>query len=169
MNQEENQELRMETVWELADLERDRDKEVNKLKRRLCQPISRHNYNEVENSYSWVKELHSAFYAKVEDWTELLEEDENGDPIYPERGMPESRYAPDNKDLKRKTTILEEILDHTADALIEFMVSLPAPLQVLLAEEASLPFLKNLDVIKKHLLLNIRRDRGPGGWLGPWH
>ena len=141
----------METVRELADLERERDKEVNKLKRRICQPISLHNYNELENIYSRVKRLHSAFYAKVEDCTELLKEDDNGDPIYPERGMPESRYVPDNEDLKRKTTILEEILDHTADALIEFMVSLPAPLQVLLAEEASLPFLKNLDVIKNHI------------------
>ena len=141
MNQEVNQELRMDKIQKLADLERDRDKEVNKLKRRLCQPISRHNYNEVENSYSRVKELHSAFYAKVEDWTELLEEDENGDPIYPERGMPESRYAPNNEDLKRKTTTMEEILDYTADALIEFMISLPAPLQA----ELELGSHKNLE------------------------
>ena len=65
--------------------------------------------------------------------------------------MPESRYAPDNEDLNRKTTIMEEVLTLTRDALVQFMISLPAPDQVFLAQEASLPFLKDLDVIKNHI------------------
>ena len=53
--------------------------------------------------------------------------------------MSESRYAPDNEDLTRKTTVMEEVLNLTRDILIQFMGLLPAPNQVLLAQEARLP------------------------------
>ena len=71
-------------IQELADLEHDRKKEVNKLKRRAGQTISLFNYNQLENIYTHVRELHSAFNAKVDDRTELLDVDEEGDPIHPE-------------------------------------------------------------------------------------
>ena len=139
MDQERTEELRFQSVQELGDLEREHDKEVNKLKRRCRQNINLFNFNELENIYIHIRDIHSRFNAKIDDWTELLDENEEGEPIYPERGMSESRYAPDNEDLNRKTTIMEEVLTLTGDALIEFMVSLPAPEQVLLAEEASSP------------------------------
>ena len=140
----------METIQELADLQRERDKEVTKLKRRIRQTITLFNFNELENIYIHIRDISSRFNAKIDDWTELLDENEEGEPIYPERGMPETRYTPGNEDLNRKTNVMKEVLTLTRDALIKFMVSLPAPKQLLLAEEASLPFLKNIDIIKKH-------------------
>ena len=72
MNQEEIQELRMESIQELGDLERDRDKEVNKLRRKCCQTITLFNFNELENIYIHVRDIHSRFNAKIYYWTELL-------------------------------------------------------------------------------------------------
>ena len=83
MNQEETQELRMETLQELADLERERDKEVNKLKRRCRQNIDLYNFHELENIYTHIRDKHSRFNTKIDDWTELLDENEEGEPIYP--------------------------------------------------------------------------------------
>ena len=156
IDQEQTQELRFKYVKKLGDLEREHDKEVNKLRRRCHQTIT--NFNELENIYIHIRDIHSRFNAKIDDWTELLDKNEEGKPIYPERGMPESRYAPDNEDINRKTTIMEEVLTLTRDALIEFMVSLPAPEQVLLAQEASLPFLKDLEVIKNHIAAKATGD-----------
>ena len=62
--------------------------------------------------------------------------------------MPKSRYNPDNQDLARKTSQLEEILTSTRDALANFVISLPAHEQIYIVQEAILPFLKNLDAIK---------------------
>ena len=61
--------------------------------------------------------------------------------------MSESRYNPDNEDLARKTSQLEEVLISARDVLLQFVVSLPAPKQVLMAQAAILPFLKNIDVL----------------------
>ena len=71
--------------------------------------------------------------------------------MFPERGAPESRYSPNNEDLSRKTSQMEEILNTTRDLLINFIVSLPAPEQILVSQEDKLTFLKNLEVLKSHL------------------
>ena len=47
--------------------------------------------------------------------------------------MPESCYNPDNEDLARKTSQLEEVIIYARDALLQFVVSLPAPEQALVA------------------------------------
>ena len=52
--------------------------------------------------------------------------------------MLESRYARDNKDLTRKSTVMEEFLN--------------------LTQEARLPFLKCLDVNKNHIATNPAGD-----------
>ena len=65
--------------------------------------------------------------------------------------MPESRCNPNNKDLARKISEMEEVINATRDVLINIMISLLAPKQVLLSQEAILIFLKNDDVIKSHL------------------
>ena len=99
MDQECIQELRMEIIQELADLEQERDKEVNKLRRKSHQTISIYNFSELEDIYICVRDIHSRFNSKIDDWTELLDTYQEGDPVYPERGATESRYSPDNQDL----------------------------------------------------------------------
>jgi len=64
--------------------------------------------------------------------------------------MPESRYNPDNQDLARKTSDLEEILTSARDALANFITSLPAHEQIYIVQEAILPFHKNLEALKAY-------------------
>ena len=45
---------------------------------------------------------------------------------------------------------MEEVLTSTKDLLIKFVVSLPAPEQVKMYQEAQLVFLKNLDILMSH-------------------
>ena len=80
-----------------------------------------------------------------------LDSDKEGDPKYPVRGMPESRYNPGNEDIARKTYLIKEVLTSTRDALVCFIVSLPALEQVYIAQKAVIPFLKNIDTIKAYL------------------
>ena len=83
--------------------------------------------------------------------TEPLKTDNQGDPIYPNRGMPESRYNPESNDLTRKTLLLEEVLTTTQGMLIMFLISLSTCKQIIMSQEAQLVFLKNIDVLKSHL------------------
>ena len=46
-----------------------------------------YNFHELENIYTHIRDTHSRFNTKIDDWTELLDENEEGEPIYPERGM----------------------------------------------------------------------------------
>ena len=148
------EEQRMKIIRELADLERERDKEANKLRRKARQTILRITFSQLEEGYVCVKGLHDRFTSRIDDWIELLETNEDGDPTYPQRGMPKSRYCPDNQDLARKTSQLEEILTSTKDALANFDISLPAHEQIYIVQEAILPFLKNLDAIKAYCARN---------------
>ena len=102
------EEQRMDVIQELADLERERDKEANKLRRRARQTILRINFSQLEEGYARVKEIHNRFTSKREDWIELLGTKEDGEPTYPQRGTPESRYNPDNRDLARKTSYIAD-------------------------------------------------------------
>ena len=74
--------------------------------------------------------------------------------------MPESRYNPDNEDLARKTSQMKEVLISARDVLLQFVVSLPAPEQVLLAQAAILPFLKDLNDIKAHFTGEVIGNAG---------
>ena len=57
----------MEIIRELADLEREKDKQVNKLRRKARQTISRINFSELEEGYICVRNVHSRFISKVDD------------------------------------------------------------------------------------------------------
>ena len=144
------EEQRIEIIREIGDLERERDKEANKLRRRARQTILRINFSQLEEGYARVKEIHDRFTSRIEDWIELLGTNEDGEPTYPQRGMPESRYNPDNQDLARKTSQLEETLTSARDALANFITSLPAHEQIYIVQEAILPFHKNLEAIKAY-------------------
>ena len=71
-------EERMEIIQELEDFERYREKEVNKLKRKVHKTILGTNFNELEYIYICVRNNNSRFNSKVDDWTELLEVDQDG-------------------------------------------------------------------------------------------
>ena len=78
----------MEVIRELADLERERDKQVNKTRRISCQTITWNTFSGLEEEYIRLKDLHSRFPSKVNDWIDLPDAHEKGDPIYLARGMP---------------------------------------------------------------------------------
>lgn len=73
--------------------------------------------------------------------------------------MPESKFNPDSEDLTRKISAMEEVLKLTRDVLIQFMVLLPAPDKILLAQKAQLSFLKILDVITTDIATKATGDR----------
>ena len=81
----------------------------------------------------------------------LLNPDEEGNPENTTRRTPESNYNLDNKDIVRKISQVEEVLDSARDALIYFVTSLPAPEQVFMIQQATIPWLKDLDVIKAYV------------------
>ena len=130
-----------EQGWKLADLKRERDKQVNKTRRMSHQTITRNTFSGLEEEYIRLKDLHSRFPSKVNDWIDLLDTDKEGEPIYPERGMAVSKYNPDNEDIVRKNSLSEDVLNSTRDILAHFIVSLSAQEQSLLVQEIMLPCL----------------------------
>ena len=121
------------------------EEQVNKL---TFQLIWRINFSRLEDEYICLKEIHSTFLSKVDHWIKLLDTDEEGNLIYQARGMPESKYNPDNEYIVRKASQIEEVFNSTRAALALFIMSLPAPEQIFMVQEAILPCLKNLDAIK---------------------
>ena len=116
----------MEIIQELIDLERERDKEASRLRRKVRQAVLRINFSQLEEGYIRVKGLHDRFTTRIDDWIELLEVNEDGEPIFPERGNPGARYNPDNQELSMKDSQLEDIFTFARDALSNFVISLPA-------------------------------------------
>ena len=67
VDQEAIMEQRMDVIHELTDLERERDKQINKLRRKSRQTISRINFSGLEEDYVCLKEIHSNFNSKMDD------------------------------------------------------------------------------------------------------
>ena len=76
----------MEVITQIADLERERDRFTNRLRRRCNQTLSRFHFGRMEELYISLIDLDSALSLKISDWEELLETDQS---VYPARGMPE--------------------------------------------------------------------------------
>ena len=140
----------IEIIQEIADLEWERDKGTNKLKRISCQTLTRFNFGVLEELYAGTVLLNLRLITKINDWADLLETDPEGNPEYPPCGMPEHLYSPEGEDFIRKTSVMEEILSHTQGVLIKFLLSLPAPEQIILSQEAQSVFLKDLDALRVH-------------------
>ena len=81
----------------------------------------------------------------------LVNPDQEGNPENTTRRMPESNNNLDDKDIVRKISQVEEVLDSARDSLIYFVMSLPAPEQVFMIQQATIPWLKDLDVIKAYV------------------
>ena len=88
-------------------------------------------------------DLDSRLSLRINDWEELLDSDESGNPIYPDRGMPEHRYSPEAEDFSRKTKTMEEVLSLTQETLKKFLLSLSVTDQHIVSLEAKITFLKN--------------------------
>ena len=78
----------------------------------------------MEDLYTVLINLDSRLSLRINDWEELLDSDESGDPVYPARGMPEYRYSPEAEDFSKKTKTMEEVLSLSQETLKKFLLSL---------------------------------------------
>ena len=69
-------------------------------------------------------DLDSRLNLRINNWEEMLDSDESGNPIYPNRGIPEYQYSPEAEDFSRKTKIMEEVLSLCQETLKKFLLSL---------------------------------------------
>ena len=123
----------IEVIREIGDLEKNRDLSVNGLRRLTNRSISEYNVSVVEEVYIALLDLNSALNRRILDWEELLDLDQTGNPVYPNRGQPEYRYSPEAEDFPNKTKIMEEVLAQCKEALMAFFTSLPAVSQVIVS------------------------------------
>ena len=138
---------RVEIIQEIANLERERDKSTNKLRRASCQTLTRFNFGVLEDLFVRTAHLNSRLISRINDWEDLLETDPEGNLQYPPLGMPESRYSPEEEDFSRKTSLMEEVLSTTQEILIKFLISLSPPEKIILSQEAQSAFLKNPEAL----------------------
>ena len=149
---------RVEIIQEIADIERERDKTTNKLKRASHQTLTRFNFGILDDLFVRNAHLNSRIISRINDWEDLLETDPEGNPQYPPLGMPESCYSPEGEDFSRKTSLMEEVLSATQEILIKFLISLSPPEQIILSQEAQSAFLKNPEALKAHYLVPSQAD-----------
>ena len=64
--------------------------------------------------------------------------------------MPEYHYSLEAEYFSGKTKIMEEVLSTTQETMIRFLISLPAPEQLILSQEARSAFLKDPEAEKNH-------------------
>ena len=86
---------RMELILQIADLERERDRCTIRLRRMCNQSLSKFNFGRMEDLYIALMDLDSRLSLRINDWEELLDSDEAGNPVYPARGMIEYLYSPE--------------------------------------------------------------------------
>ena len=144
--QEERRNYRIEVVHEISNLEKNRDLTVNHLRRLINRSISQFNFTVVEDQYLALSNINSELNLRILDWEELLDLDQNGIPVYPDRGQPEYRYSPEAEDFSNKTRIMEQLMSQCKEVLKTFFKSLPAQDQGTVSLEAKTPFLKNPNV-----------------------
>jgi len=114
----------MEVICEIVDFNREKDRQVNKTRRMSWQNMTRNTFFGFEQEYMCLKDLQSRLPSRINGWIDILDAEEEGNPIYPTRGMPKSRYHPDNEDIIRKHSLSEDVLNFTRDILAHFIVSL---------------------------------------------
>ena len=109
---------RIKFITEIDRLERERDKVTNRLRRLSRQTLIRTNFQDLEDAYIATTNLNSRLNSRINYWADLLDTNEDGDPIYPDQGVPRYRYSPEAKDFLRKTRIMEEVLTTTQEAMM---------------------------------------------------
>ena len=85
------EEWRLEVAREIEGLEKER-RGIFKIIERITQgTITKNSFSRLEQEHLCLKELHIRIPSRINDWTELLVTNKEGEPIYPERGMAGSR------------------------------------------------------------------------------
>ena len=134
---------RIELIRQIADLERTRDQGVNRLKRLIGHDITIFNFSVIEEHYRNVLDINTNLIARILEWEDLLEVDEEGSTVYPDRGRPEFHYGPQGEDFKSKTKAMELVSLQAIEALKGFFISLPTNERSTVSPLAQSVFLRN--------------------------
>ena len=111
------QDRRLDLVQQVSDLERAQDLSVNRLRRLINQNISVVNFSIIEENYRNLQNINADLNLRILDWEDLLQADEEGNPIYPDHGKPEFCYSPRAEDFTNKTKAMELVSSQTIEAL----------------------------------------------------
>ena len=153
---QERRNERIQVVQQIADLEKARDLAVNRLRRLINRAITVTNFSIVEENYLNLAQINADLNNRILDWEDLLETDEEENPIYPDRGQPEYRYSPEADDFQNKTRTMEMISSQSIEVLKEFYLVLPAADKITVTQLAQTVFLKNT---KDWVPQNIEADQ----------
>ena len=137
------QDRRLDLVQQVSDLERARDLSVNRLRRLINRNISVVNFSIIEENYRNLQNINSDLNLRILDWEDLLQTDEEGNPIYPDRGQPEFRYSPGAEDFSNKTKAMELVSAQSIEALKVFYLALSAADKATVSQTAQTVFLRN--------------------------
>ncbi len=85
-HEDQRRNLRVEIIQEIGDLERERDKTTNKLRRASRQTLTRFNFGVLEDLFRRTTHFNSRLISRINDWEDLLDTDQDGNPKYPLQG-----------------------------------------------------------------------------------
>ena len=125
--------------------------------------ITKNLFSRLEQEHICLKELHIRIPSRINDWTELLDTNQEGKPIYPERGEGESRYRPDNEEIIRENSLSEDVLNSTRYKLVHFITTRSAEDHTILVQEINLPYMKNLEATKAYIAAQVIGNPGDQG------
>ena len=135
------QDRRLDLVQQVSDLERARDLSVNRLRRLINRNISVVNFSIIEENYRNLQNINSDLNSRILDWEDLLQTDEEGNPIYPDCGQPEFCYSPGAEDFSNKTKAMELVSAQSIEALKVFYLALSAADKATVSQTAQTVFL----------------------------
>ena len=78
------QDRRLDLVQQIGDLEKARDLSVNRLRRLINRNISVVNFSIIEENFRNLQNINADLNSRILDWEDLLQTDEEGNPIYPD-------------------------------------------------------------------------------------
>ena len=143
---QEKRNRRIQVIQQIADLEKARDLAVN--------------FTTVEEHYLNLAQINVDLNNRILDWEDLLETDEEENPIYPDRGQPEFRYSPEAEDFQNKTRTMEAVSSQSIEVLKAFFLVLPAADKVTVTQLAQTVFLKNTnDWVPQNVEADLINDR----------
>ena len=77
------QDRRLDLVQQISDLERARNLSVYRQRRLINRNISVVNFSIIEENYRNLQNINLDLNSRILDWEDLLQTDEEGNPIYP--------------------------------------------------------------------------------------
>ena len=139
----QKQDRRLDLVQQVSDLERARDLSVNRLRRLINRNISVVNFSIIEENYRNLQNINSDLNSRILDWEDLLQTDEEGNPIYPDCCQPEFCYSPGAEDFRNKTKAMELVSAQSIEALKVFYLALSAADKATVSQTLQTVFLRN--------------------------